>query len=235
MNREIGNLLAEQQAYYAERAPEYDDWWARKGRYDLGPKGNEIWWDEVAEVTRFFEQTRLQGKALDIAAGTGTWIEFLARRTDEVTAVDGSSEVLAINRQRLKDAGLIDRVEYRQVDLFEWSPSQRYDFVFMGFWISHIPADLMDPFLTQLSRAIRVGGKVLVIDNQSSSDNPKQGTRTLSDGVELRSLKDGRQSRIVKRFYSPSELTDVFALHGINATIEVTKKHFIYGMGTKGA
>ena len=233
MNQEIGKLLPEQQAYYVDRAPEYDEWWERTGRYDLGPEGNKIWWEEVAQVMRFFRASELGGKAIDIAAGTGNWTEFLAHHADEVTAVDGSEEVLAINRRRLVNAGLIKRVKFRQVDLFRWSPAERYDIAFMGFWLTHIPQALMDPFLTHLSSALAAGGKVLLVDSQSRSDNPKQGTRTLSEEIEIRTLKDGRQSRIVKKFHSPTELTDLFARHGIDATIKVTSKYFVYGTGTK--
>ena len=122
----ITQLLAEQQAYYVERAPEYDEWWERKGRYDLGSEGNQIWWREVAEVMRFFAACKPRGKTLDIAAGTGNWTEFLARYADTVTALDGSEEVLEINRRRLITSGLIEQVEYQQVDLFAWSPTKRY-------------------------------------------------------------------------------------------------------------
>jgi len=31
----MSDLLGEQKRYYAERAPEYDDWWFRRGRYGL--------------------------------------------------------------------------------------------------------------------------------------------------------------------------------------------------------
>ena len=31
----MSDLVAEQKRYYAERAPEYDDWWYRRGRYEL--------------------------------------------------------------------------------------------------------------------------------------------------------------------------------------------------------
>jgi len=33
----VTDLLGEQKRYYAERAPEYDDWWYRRGRYELEP------------------------------------------------------------------------------------------------------------------------------------------------------------------------------------------------------
>lgn len=31
-------LFAEQRAYYQARAPEYDEWWQRQGRFDRGPE-----------------------------------------------------------------------------------------------------------------------------------------------------------------------------------------------------
>ena len=33
----MSDVLREQKRYYAERAPEYDDWWYRRGRYELEP------------------------------------------------------------------------------------------------------------------------------------------------------------------------------------------------------
>ena len=36
-------LLEEQKQYYRERAPEYDDWWYRRGRYDLGDEHRSVW------------------------------------------------------------------------------------------------------------------------------------------------------------------------------------------------
>jgi len=35
-------LLAEQIAYYRDRAGEYDQWWFREGRYDRGPELNAL-------------------------------------------------------------------------------------------------------------------------------------------------------------------------------------------------
>jgi hypothetical protein len=43
-------LLAEQRAYYRARAPEYDEWWQRRGRYDRGSDLAEEWDRQVAQV-----------------------------------------------------------------------------------------------------------------------------------------------------------------------------------------
>jgi len=42
------SLLAEQRRYYSARAPEYDDWWFRRGRYALDPDDAAAWFADIA-------------------------------------------------------------------------------------------------------------------------------------------------------------------------------------------
>src|SRR5208282_4540765 len=44
------DLLAEQRSYYRARAPEYDEWWQRRGRYDRGEEQLLEWQRQVAVV-----------------------------------------------------------------------------------------------------------------------------------------------------------------------------------------
>ena len=41
-------LLSEQRSYYQARAPEYDEWWQRRGRYDRGEEELLEWQRQVA-------------------------------------------------------------------------------------------------------------------------------------------------------------------------------------------
>src|SRR5262249_39151560 len=43
-------LLAEQRRFYRARAPEYDDWWQRRGPYDHGDDDRREWDAQVATV-----------------------------------------------------------------------------------------------------------------------------------------------------------------------------------------
>ena len=45
-------VIAEQVAYYRARAPEYDDWFFRRGDYDHGADWNRRWRREVGAVQR---------------------------------------------------------------------------------------------------------------------------------------------------------------------------------------
>src|SRR4051794_17192116 len=115
-------LIEEQQRYYRERAPEYDDWWLRRGRYDAGPEVNQRWFDDVAEVESRLAAFDPRGDVLELAAGTGFWTRHLVGSANSLTAVDGSPETLELNRARSKG-----EVEYVVADIFAWEPPRRYD------------------------------------------------------------------------------------------------------------
>ena len=128
-------LLSEQRAYYRARAPEYDEWWQRRGRYDRGSDLAEEWDRQVAQVATALDTSGATGDVLEMAGGTGWWTERLARAAGHLTVIDSSPETLDLNRDRV---GRPD-VDYLVADLFTWQPSRTYDVVFFSFWLSHVP------------------------------------------------------------------------------------------------
>ena len=120
-------LLAEQRAYYSALAPEYLD-------QDLDLPGAL---PAAAELTRALDSFGPAGSVLELACGPGVWTGQLLRHATDVTAVDASPEMLAIAAGRVPDGAAVRFVE---ADLFTWEPDRQYDVVFMGFWLSHVPA-----------------------------------------------------------------------------------------------
>src|SRR5213076_2732315 len=94
----VEELLAEQQAYYKARAPEYDDWWGRRGRYALEPGLDARWHDERRQLEQQVDEwlSPRPSRVLELACGTGNWTQHLAARAGAVTAVDGSAETIDI-------------------------------------------------------------------------------------------------------------------------------------------
>jgi len=228
-------LFSEQLAYYEARAPEYDEWIERRGRYDRGPELNAIWHEEMDHLRRTLAESGISGHALDLACGTGNWTRVLATCADRVTAIDASASMLAVNRRRLEDARLLDKVEYVQADLFAWRPDREYDGAVMGFILSHIPDDRLDEFLATVSSALRPGGRVFIADSRyepasSPADSPPP---TGDEIVTTRRLNDGRAFRIYKLFRSPREYEEAFARHGIKLEARETPRFFVYGCGEK--
>ncbi len=234
-DQDIQRTLAEQRDYYRARAAEYDEWFFRQGRYDHGEEANARWRADVEQVRAALDAAPLTGQVLEFAAGTGLWTERIARTAEQVTALDAAPETLAIARERLASAGLLEKVTFEEVDLFAWRPEreQAYDGAFMGFWLSHVPQERLDPFLSVVAASLRPGGRVFLVDNrrQPTSSSPDQPLAAPGESFMTRRLNDGRTFRIVKVFREPSELGAAFARHGIDLQVQETSTYFQYGLG----
>jgi SAM-dependent methyltransferase len=234
-------LVDEQITYYRARAPEYDDWWLRTGRYRRDD-GFGRRWDagkrELAQAVRDFDPG---GQVLELAAGTGNLTRELCAAADRVTAVDASAEALAIARTKLDQPS---RVTFVHADVFEWRPTQRFDVVAFGFWLSHVPPGWFEQFWRLVDDALAPGGRVLFVDNAvpvevaASADGRQPATgadrtpwsRTWLDyGVSVRTLSDGRRFHIVKRAWTPEELRVELAALGWTASVREIQGLFLYG------
>jgi SAM-dependent methyltransferase len=218
----VSDPVAQQKRYYAERAPEYDDWWYRRGRYELEPAALARWQADVAEAEAALEAFAPRGTVLELAAGTGIWTRKLVRLADRVVAVDANAETLALNTS---DAELMC------ADVFEWEPTERFDLVFFSFWLSHVPEQRFDEFWMLVRAALVPGGRVFLVDS-GAGDTAHTGTDQ-ADGEETRSLADGRTFRIVKRRRRPDELAQRVRPLGFELELRDTENgHFLYGRGS---
>lgn len=225
MNAEEDAILAEQLAYYRARASEYDEWFLRQGRYDRGEKHRRLWFAEVAEVEQALGEAAPHGDVLEVACGTGIWTERLAAAATRLTAVDASSEVLEMNRSRLRNP----KVEYVEADIFRWVPPTTYDFVFFGFWLSHVPPERFEPFWTRVKASLRPGGRVFFVDSLAAPEGTARDPRIEPGGVVERRLNDGRTFRVVKVFYEASTLRARLRELGWEARVQATSSFFIHG------
>ena len=226
-------VIAEQMAYYRARAPEYDDWFFRRGEYDHGAKWNRAWRDEVGELRRALDAAGPSGRILELACGTGLWTERLAPLTSELTCVDASPEVIALNRRRVG----AEHVDYVCADLFEWQPPRRYDFVFFGFWLSHVPAGAFIPFWSMVARALAPGGRVFFVDsrNHPAAREGEYAARAPAapPSRSRRRLRDGREFEIVKIFYPPEDLELQLRALGWRALVRGTPTFFLHGLAAR--
>ena len=230
------DILQDQIDYYRARAAEYDEWWFRGGRYDRGTELNTRWHAETAAVdAALIDWLAKRGprKVLELACGTGLFTRHIAPRADHVTALDASSEVLAINRARVAS----DKVQYIEADLFSWQPEGKYDAVFFSFWLSHVPPDRFDAFWSMVARALEPDGAAYLIDSafdrtSTAKDHVLAGR---DEGVVTRRLNDGREFRIVKMFYEPAPLTARLNGAGWNTALDRTPNYFIYGSAARNS
>jgi SAM-dependent methyltransferase len=223
--------LAEMMVYYRERADEYDEWFYRQGRYDMGTEQNARWFTETDQVRAAFDALDMTGDVLELAPGTGIWTERLLYTASTITTVDASPEMIAINRARVGS----DRVSYRQADLFTWRPSRQFDAVCFCFWISHVPTERLDAFLQMVAQSLRPGGKIFFVDGLREPTSTANNHQLPDEGQQVmtRKLNDGRAFQIVKNYYDPTALAARFADVGLNVTVHETTTYFLYGYGTR--
>jgi len=169
---------------------------------------------EVQELVR--KHCPPSARGLELASGAGRWTGPLLDVCRHVTAVDTSAEMHEVNRRRHGDA----RIDYVVADLFEYQPDDRYDLIFAGYWLSHIPPGRFQPFWSMLSDALAPGGRVVMVDD---GVRHADGTENFADdptgGGEHRRLADGRQFTIVKIAYEPRDLEARLADLGWSAAV----------------
>jgi demethylmenaquinone methyltransferase/2-methoxy-6-polyprenyl-1,4-benzoquinol methylase len=173
------------------------------------------------------------GSVLELAAGTGQWTGRLLARATSVHCVDASPEVLELNRERVQPERR--SVTYELADLFAWAPGRRYDTVFFGFWLSHVPAERFEPFWTMVEAALAPGGRVFFVDSLAHETSTARDHVLEAGGEVTRRLNDGREFRIVKRFFEPAGLERRLADLGWDVSVGTTPTYFIHGAGGRSA
>ena len=217
----MSDILTEQKRYYAERAAEYDDWWWRRGRYELPPDALARWQADVAEAGAALAAFQPRGAVLELAAGTGIWTRQLVRTAERVVAVDANAETLALNTSA---------AEHVVADVFAWRAEERFDLVFFSFWLSHVPEERFEEFWATVRSALQPDGRVFLVDS-GAGDSAHTGTDQLGE-EETRSLSDGRTFRIVKRRWPPEELVERVRPLGFELVLRDTANgHFLVGGG----
>jgi demethylmenaquinone methyltransferase/2-methoxy-6-polyprenyl-1,4-benzoquinol methylase len=210
----LGPLLAEQVAYYRALAPEYLDGVLRL------PGGDEI----EAALDAFAPA----GDVLELACGPGWWTRRLLRDARTVTAVDAAPEMLAIAREAMGDD---ERVRFVLADLFAWRPDRRYDAVFFGFWLSHVPLERFAAFWALVSDCLAPGGRVFFADDAYRT--PDELVEGEASSTIRRRLRDGSAYRAVKVPHTPRELERRLAELGWDIAVSPTAGPFFWGAGTR--
>ncbi|MEQ3552451.1 class I SAM-dependent methyltransferase [Pseudonocardia nematodicida] len=106
------------------------------------------------------------GDALDLGCGPGGDALWLARHGWRVTAVDISATATGRLTALAAGLGLADRVRAERHDLAETFPDGRFDLVSAQYL--QTPFDLpRDRVLTTAARALRPGGRLIVVDHGS--------------------------------------------------------------------
>jgi demethylmenaquinone methyltransferase/2-methoxy-6-polyprenyl-1,4-benzoquinol methylase len=210
--------------YYEARAPEYDDWYLRRGRYARGAIHDAAWNAELDAAGRWLDALPWQGELVELAAGTGWWSPLLASR-GELSLYDASPAALDLARDRLLAHRLRAHLHVRDV----WAePDRPVDGLFMGFWLSHVPRARLGEFLALARRWLKPDGRFAAIDSLPDSASGAADHPEPADDLAVRRLADGREFTIVKAYHQPDELATALTKAGFtDVEVTVTGRFFV--------
>ena len=216
-------LLAEQIAYYRARAAEY-----------LQSTADGLPADALAvaqrELPAALDRFRPAGEVLELACGPGTWTAELLRHASSVTALDASPEMLALAAEAVGDD---ENARFELADIFHWTPPHRFDVVFFGFWLSHVPLERFEEFWTLVDACLVPGGRVFFVDDGYRTDDELVcGERS---ATIRRRLSDGREFRILKVPHEPAALERRLAEIGWSIAVTAVAGTFYLGEGGRAA
>ena len=133
--------------------------------------------------------------------------------------------MLALARRRVPDA----RARFVQADIFTWTPDRRYDVVFFGFWLSHVPLERFAGFWALVDACLAPRGRVLFLDDAYRT--PDELVEGAASSVVERRLRDGSRHRAVKVPHTPEELHERLAQLGWSIDVATTEGPFFWGAG----
>ena len=214
-------------AYYEARAPEYDDWYLRRGRYERGAIHDAAWNAELDMAGRWLDALPMSGEIVELAAGTGWWSPLLASKGD-LSMYDAASAPLDRARERLVAHRLRAHLHVRDA----WAePDRAVDALFAGFWLSHVERDRLPTFLQIARRWLKPGGRFAFIDSLPDQASGAADHPIPTDDRATRRLADGREFSIVKVYYTPDELRSALIGAGFGV-VDVTTSGRFFLMGS---
>ena len=220
-------------AYYQARAPEYDDWYLRRGRYEHGPIHDTAWNAELDAAGRWLDGLPLRGRIVELAAGTGWWSPLLASKASELWLYDAAEAPLERARERLVAHGLRAHIHVRDA----WAPPEGdpADAVFAGFWLSHVERARTAAFLGVAGRWLGPGGRIVLIDSLPDLRSGAVDQPAPAGDQALRRLGDGREFTITKVDRTPEEIaTDLTAAGFRDVAVTTTGRFFVLATAIRG-
>ena len=186
-------VKTDMQAYYAARADEYEEIYARPERQD-----------ELDELQELVQEALLGHEVLEIACGTGYWTSRIAEVAKSVLATDINPDMLAL--AQAKPIG--DNVEFTLMDANDLQVERPVTACFAGFWWSHVLRQDQIPFLEKMRAGLGKDTLLVMIDNTYVEGSSTSIARTDLQGntFQIRKLANGDSYEILKNFPTDSAL-----------------------------
>jgi 2-polyprenyl-3-methyl-5-hydroxy-6-metoxy-1,4-benzoquinol methylase len=204
---DLERIVREGGSFEIHREPAEDEEYWRvyiTGQYEIARLS-------AAEVAKAIELPARPTALLDVAGAHGWFSAELCRRHEglKATVLDlpGSARV---GREIIANAGMSDRVEHRDGDMFESELGGPYDGALLFDIVHHLSGEQVLTVLKRIRAAIKPGGTIAVLDMFRSSEAKQQRASAAGLGLFFH-LTSGAD------LPSPEELADAFREAGFSA------------------
>ena len=177
--------------YYDRGAHDYDGGW--RGSW-LPNEGERAEFEEEFGALGHTISSLPAGRVLDVACGTGVLTRYLK---GEVTGLDGSEEMLKIARERMPGAAFV------KADAFSLPFP---DSSFVRVFTSNFYGLLLPPERSAFLKEVRRIAPELVVVEVVEWDMKKLGWRKRETGWQERTLSDGSEHLIYRRYFTAKDL-----------------------------
>jgi ubiquinone/menaquinone biosynthesis C-methylase UbiE len=211
--------------YYRARAPEYEQIYYR----DNPDRRAEL--DAEAKLLAKLASGKT---VLELACGTGYWTRVMSQTAARITASDIAPEALA--EAQKKEYGC--EVMFVQADMFDHSfGDSAFDLVALGFWFSHHPRQSYDQLFDVLTRPLKKGGLIWMIDNNPPAEGSGEvsfQTDEYGNNYKHRYLSDGRPFLILKNYFSHKELEETLGSRFVIRSLIHSEYYWSAVLGSSG-
>lgn len=203
--------------YYDERAAEYDEIFEGKGPATYR---SEYYARDIEEIRKFMGDFG-RGNIIDIACGSGYWIQYYYERCRTFTFIDQSEKMLKQCRKKIDFYGIAGRALVIKGDILEHEFAEEcaYDSAVIGFLLGHFTPEQETILFDKLKYILKPGSEILVIDSTWTRERAKKQNK---EDIAERHLNDGRSFKIYKRYFDEGDLAAILDKYGIT----VKKSYF---------
>jgi len=200
--------------YYDERAPEYDDAYLR-GTGTASIRDPSVFQLEATLLGEGVERMA-RGRVVDLACGTGYWLQYYAQRCSRVTLVDQSVGMLHECDKRIAALGVTGRCSVVRSDVFDYD-SSAHDFALVGFLLSHLDDSQEARLFGALRRILGESGRFLILDSAWSATRARFNAKTER---QRRRLNNGTEFDIYKRYFDERDVSAWTDKYSVTTSIE---------------
>lgn len=202
------DLYLNMMSYYAAKAFELDQYWNR----DIYPHTRET--QELFYERRVLDEIAsnfIRGVALDIACGSGHYMECYYNNCFAITLVDQSDEMLSICKNKIKAFHRSKKIITIKEDIFDLDlQTDFYDCTVLGYILGHLTHSMQNELMCKICTWLKPKARLFVVDSMVHDDlverewNSSEFVRTVNS-IDY---------QIYKHYFACGELEELLSNNG---------------------